>query len=104
MSVSLLTVNVNSLTAPECKVPDMTRLTFPERARMARIRAGYPNEAAAAADIGCSRPLVISWEKGEAKSIGSKYLLDAAKAYKVRPEWLLMETEDDGYPWVPGSS
>ncbi len=68
---------------------------------MARIRAGFHNEAAAAKAIGCARPTVIRWET-DAKSIGN-YLLKAAQAYNVRPEWLAMESDDDGYPYTPGS-
>lgn len=69
------------------------------RARKARERAGFEKESQAAKAIGCSRPLVISWENGQAGSIGAKYLLAAARAYKVRPEWLSLQTDDDGYPW-----
>lgn len=77
----------------------MAPRTLPERARAARIRAGFRNEAAAAKAIGCSRPTVIRWET-DAKSIGD-YLLRAARAYSVRPEWLAMESDDDGYPYHP---
>ncbi len=69
------------------------------RARLARERAGFRTEKDAAQRIGCSRTLVISWENGSAKSIGGKYLIRAAKAYQVRPEWLSMQSQDDGYPW-----
>lgn len=79
----------------------MTGKTLAYRARTARIRAGFQNEKAAADAIGCSRPLVISWEKGEAKSIGGKFLTEAARAYKVRPQWLALTSDDDGYPWEP---
>ena len=43
----------------------------------------------------------MAWESGAAKSIGSTYLLAAAQAYRVRPEWLTLESDDDGYPWQP---
>lgn len=99
-SVSPLTENVNSLTGPACKVPDMPAKTLAERAAYARRRAGFLKESDAAKAIGCSRTLVISWEDGNAKSIGGKYLVAAARAYKVRPEWLTLSTDDDGYPWV----
>lgn len=67
------------------------------RARLARERAGFSvNEAAK--EIGCSRTLIISWET-DAKSIGGTYLIAASKKYKVDPEWLQMEVDDDGYPW-----
>lgn len=73
---------------------------FPTRARFARERAGYANEQAAADDIGCSRPTVVRWEK-DAKSISGGYLNAAAAAYKVHPDWLLLKTDDDGFPWRP---
>lgn len=50
----------------------------------------------AAKKIGCSRPLIISWEAGIAKSIGGAYLLAAAEAYDVSPAWLLGKTDEDG--------
>jgi transcriptional regulator with XRE-family HTH domain len=77
----------------------MPNTPLSDRARSARLRAGFDNEAAAAQAIGCSRTLVISWENGSAKSIGGKYLLAAARAYQVRPEWLTDGSEKDGYPW-----
>lgn len=79
--------------------PAMGKVTLADRARLARVRAGFENEAAAARAIGCSRPLVIAWENGDAKSIGSKYLIAAAKAYRVRPAWLGDGQEPDGFPW-----
>lgn len=92
---------VNTLTAVKCNVPDMPPRTLQERAKFARLRAGYSLPQQAADAIGCSRPLVLAWESGAAKSIGSKYLLEAARAYKVRPEWLNLESDDDGFPWSP---
>ncbi|WP_460821529.1 LexA family transcriptional regulator [Lysobacter olei] len=71
------------------------------RTKKARIRAGFTKEKDAAAAIGCSRPLVIRWEAGEAHSIGGKYLMEAARVYRVRPEWLALTSDDDGYPWEP---
>lgn len=73
---------------------------FPTRARFARERARFANEQAAADAIGCKRTTVIRWEK-DAKSISGKYLNAAAAAYKVDPDWLLMKTDDDGFPWAP---
>lgn len=70
---------------------------FPTRARFARERAGFANEQAAADAIGCGRTTVIRWEK-DAKSISGNYLHAAARAYLVRPEWLLLTSDDDGYP------
>ncbi|XQA72094.1 XRE family transcriptional regulator [Xanthomonas sacchari] len=72
---------------------------FSERARLARQRSGLTMVEAAKL-IGCSRPLLAQWESGRSKSIGGKYLLAAAKAYRVNPEWLAEMTDDDGYPWV----
>jgi len=40
------------------------------------------------------------WESGGTASIGD-YLLDAARAYKVRPEWLNSNEGEDGFPWEP---
>lgn len=94
----MLTHKVNPLTKPLCKLVDMTRNDLASRAKKARIRAGFEKESDAAKAIGCSRPLVIRWESGEAKAIG-KYLLPAARAYRVRPEWLSLESSDDGFPW-----
>lgn len=74
--------------------------TLNERARFARERAGFSTPQAAADAIGCSRPTVIRWEDDPAAiSIGGKYLNNAARAYKVRPEWLQLQTDDDGFPW-----
>jgi transcriptional regulator with XRE-family HTH domain len=101
--VSVLTLKVNPLTRGICKLVDMTNNDLASRARMARLRAGYKKEADAAKAIGCSRPLVIRWESGAPAAIGNKYLLSAARVYKVRPEWLTLESNDDGYPW-PGSA
>ena len=92
---------VNTLTAPACKFSDMPHRTLADRARFARERAGYEREMDAAKAIGCSRPLVISWEDGSAKSIGAKYLLDAARVYRVDPAWLRMDTNKDSFPWTP---
>lgn len=80
-----------------------TRQTLAERAKLARLRAGFEKESDAAKVIGCSRPLVISWENGSAETIGGKFLLAAAKAYKVDPDWLAMGTPHDGYPWTPST-
>jgi phage repressor protein C with HTH and peptisase S24 domain len=99
----MLTEKVNPLTALLGKLSDMTPKDLAERAKTARIRAGYAKESDAAKAIGCSRPLVIRWESGEAKSIGS-YLLAAARAYKVRPQWLTLESDNDGWPWLPEGS
>lgn len=71
---------------------------------MARLRAGFRIPQDAADAIGCSRPLVLAWENGSAKSIGSKYLLAVAKAYRVDPEWLTLNTDTDGYPYASPES
>lgn len=98
-SVSALTPIVNTLTQAPANVRGMGK-KLATRAKMARTRAGFAKESQAATAIGCSRPLVISWENGAAVSVGGKYLLPAARAYKVNPRWLTLETDDDGYPWV----
>lgn len=69
-------------------------------AKMARIRAGYATHEAAAKAIGCSRTLVLSWENQKAPTPikGSQFLLDAARAYRVRPEWLADGEGPDGFP------
>lgn len=92
-------MNVNTLTRPKCTVRAM-RKSLQERARFARLRAGFRLPQDAADAIGCSRPLVLAWENGSAKSIGGKYLLPVAKAYKVRPEWLTLNADDDGFPFT----
>lgn len=73
---------------------------FPTRAKFARERMGFTNEQAAADAIGCGRTTVVRWEK-DAKSISGGYLNAAAAAYKVDPDWLLLKTDDDGFPWSP---
>lgn len=74
------------------------------RMRMARERAGFENEAAAARAIDCSRPLVIAWEKDQSDVTNSRYVYDVAVAYKVRPEWVRDPKEPDGFPWTPNES
>lgn len=99
-----LTVFVNPLTVSPNNVRVMKLKTLADRAKFARERAGYDTEAKAAKAIGCSRPLIYSWEgrsSPPAETIGGTYLLAAARAYKVRPEWLALESDDDGYPWRP---
>lgn len=99
LSVRPLTLFVNPLTSSDCKVPDMAKEQLKDRARAARERAEFDDPGKAAARIGCSRTLVISWEDGSAKSIGGKYLLAAARAYRVRPEWLATGEGKDGFPF-----
>lgn len=78
--------------------------TLNDRARMARLRAGFDTESDAAKAIGCGRTTVIRWESdASAVSIGGKYLLPAARAYRVHPDWLAMRCDDDRYPWVEQS-
>jgi phage repressor protein C with HTH and peptisase S24 domain len=74
--------------------------TLAERAKLARKRAGFTSQDAAAKAIGCSRGTVGMWESGGAAAIG-EYLFDAARAYKVRPDWLRSGEGPDGYPWEP---
>lgn len=78
----------------------MSQMDFAQRVTMARHRVGM-TMAQAAELIGCSRPLLAQWESGRSKSLGGKYLLGAARAYKVNPEWLAELTDEDGYPWDP---
>lgn len=75
-----------------------------ERMKMARERAGFAKEAHAAKEIGCGRTTVIAWEnpKNPTPIAKSRFLLDAARAYRVRPEWLRGDPVEDGYPWRPG--
>lgn len=74
-------------------------------ALMARTRAGFRTTQAAADAISvhagskCPRTLVWGWEHGTAALKGSKYLLAAARAYRVRPEWLNGDDAADGFPW-----
>lgn len=70
-----------------------------ENAATARARAGFKTHEAAAKAIGCSRTLVLAWEKGDAAIKDSKFLLNAARAYRVRPRWLAEGEGSDGYPW-----
>lgn len=80
----------------------MPRMSLNERARHARKREGLiPQEAAER--IGCSRPTVLRWEK-DAASISGEYLMAAARVYRVRPDWLTMKSDDDGYPWSDGAA
>jgi transcriptional regulator with XRE-family HTH domain len=73
--------------------------TIAENARFARTRAGFNTPEKARKKIGCSRTLLLAWEKDGSSIRGSKYLLDAALAYRVRPEWLAKNEGQDGYPW-----
>lgn len=98
-SVSLLTVEVNTLTVAECKFHDMPTNKPKTRAEIARLRAKFASPKAAADAIGCSRPTVINWENGTDMR-RSEFLRAAARVYQVRPEWLTSESDDDGYPWV----
>lgn len=68
-------------------------------AKMARIRAGFKIPKDAARAIGCPRTLVWAWEHGKSNPGASKYLLRAAKKYRVRPDWLAKDEGEDGYPW-----
>lgn len=85
------------MTTKVSKLLDMTGEKIATRARRARLRAGYDKPGDAAKAIGCSRTLILRWESGSARSIG-KFLLPAARAYDVKPAWLALEADDDGYP------
>lgn len=78
--------------------------TFKERMRRIRLRAGFTSQGKAAAAIGCERGTVSMWEapSSSVRAVGSEWLFKAARAYKVRPDWLNdLRAKDDGYPWVP---
>lgn len=98
--VSAMTATVNRLTTPPRKLADMNKSTLSARTLTARKRAGFKSQEAAAKAIGCSRGTVAMWETSGSLSIG-KYLLEAARTYRVRPEWLDTGAGDDGYPWEP---
>lgn len=70
-------------------------------AKLARLRAGFDTHEKAARAIGCSRTLVIAWETTGTSLKGSKYLLDAARAYRVDPTWLATGIGPDGYENAP---
>ncbi|MFC4729500.1 S24 family peptidase [Coralloluteibacterium thermophilus] len=68
-----------------------------------RLRAGYKSQKEAADAIGCERGTVSMWEapSSQVKTVGD-YLLEVARAYKVRPEWVNdLDSDDDGFPWQP---
>lgn len=88
-------MNVKSLTIDKCKLAYMT---LAERARYARNRLGLTQEDASKA-IGCRRATVAMWESGGSLNI-EKYLLPAAKVYKVNPDWLDSGKGGDDYPWT----
>lgn len=69
----------------------------------ARRRAGFRSQSEAARAIGCERGTVGMWEapSSAVKMVSSEYLMATAVAYKVRPEVLTRESDDDGYPWRP---
>lgn len=78
----------------------MGNRTLADRALHARKRAGYRSQEAAARAIGCSRGTVAMWESGGTPTIG-RYLMEAARIYRVRPDWLNGGAAEDGYPWEP---
>lgn len=82
------------------KVPYMAE-TFKQRMKRIRIRAGFPTQESARIAIGCERGTVGMWEapSSPVNSVG-EWLLQAARAYKVRPEWINdLASTDDGYPY-----
>jgi phage repressor protein C with HTH and peptisase S24 domain len=99
-SVSLLTDNVNTLASTGGSLDVMKLTSLRDRTRYARNRADLTQLEAAAA-IGCARATIANWESDQTTGISGEYLLPAAKVYRVRPEWLSMETDDDGWPWGP---
>lgn len=84
------------------KFPGME--TFKQRMKRIRLRAGYASQQAAADAIGCERGTVGMWEapSSNVSSVG-EWLLQAASAYKVRPEWINnLQSTEDGYPFDSG--
>jgi len=77
----------------------MSIIPLKERSILARERVGL-TQLQAAKRIGCSRATIAMWEADGTRSISGRYLMQAATVYKVRPDWLSLETEEDGYPWV----
>lgn len=53
----------------------------------------------AAKAIGCSRSTVAMWESPGGIQGIEEYLTSASKVYRVRPEWLQLTSDEDGYPW-----
>lgn len=78
--------------------------TFKKRMRALRKQAGFDSQEAAANAIGCDRGTVGMWEAPSSKveAVGGEYLLDVARAYKVRPEYINSGEGSDGFPWEPG--
>ncbi|MGH8032720.1 MAG: helix-turn-helix transcriptional regulator, partial [Luteimonas sp.] len=76
--------------------------TFKQRMKRLRLRAGYSSQAAAAEAIGCERGTVGMWEapSSNVESVEG-YLLDVARAYKVRPDYINSGEGEDAYPWPP---
>ena len=99
----MLTSEVKTLTTVMGKFPDMANPDLAAIAKAARIRAQLTPQQAASL-IGCSRPLVLAWEKGDNTVGGGKFLLSAARVYQVRPEWLKSGEEPDGFPWTDSTS
>lgn len=44
---------------------------------------------------------MLRWEK-DARSIGPENLFSAARVYKVHPQWLALEIDEDHFPWESG--
>lgn len=85
------------------KVPYMPE-TFKQRMKRIRLRAGFKSQQDAATAIGCERGTVGMWEapSSNVSSVG-EWLLQTAKAYKVRPAWINdLASTDDGYPYEAG--
>jgi hypothetical protein len=71
--------------------------------KMARLRAGFASQQAAADAIGCERGTVGMWEapSSAVEKLSGEFLFPVAKAYRVRPEYLSGDSDDEGYPWRP---
>lgn len=79
------------------KIPPADIDVLAKNAKTARERE-FRTPLAAAKAIGCSRTLIVAWEKGDSAIRDSGYQGDAAKAYRVRLDWLKDNSGPDGYP------
>lgn len=79
--------------------------TFKDRMKQLRRRAGFKSQMEAAEAIGCERGTVGMWEapSSAVDSVSGDYLLDVARAYQVRPEYINTGKGDDGFPWSSGA-
>lgn len=99
--LNALSESVNAFSSTVAKLSYMR--DFKSFMRTARLRAGFASQQAAAEAIGCDRGTVGMWEapSSAVTKVSSEYLLAVAKAYRVRPESLNGEGQEDGFPWSP---